>query len=231
MRRTAVLGALGASLALAPAASAATSVTVGKTCYAEGDQIIIDGGGFSPDGGVDLSLENGPTVLERSSDPVADAQGTVSGRYGVEDETGWFEGELTRFSMTLRLVDRTRRDAGQPLESPDVTATTSFIFSRWNVGITSAGGKIRRGRPFRYRAFGYTNAIGKPLYAHWVKGRRRLFTKRLGVLRGPCGDRRGRVARGFPFRPSRGRYRVSFNTSRRNAFARDSIAHSTARVP
>ena len=231
MRSAALIGALGASLALAPTASAATSVAVGKTCYAEGDRIAISGGGFTPGGGIDMSLER-PTgeVLERTSEPLAEPDGRLSGTYGVDNETGWFSGKQTRFQMTLRAVDRTRRDAGQPLESPDVTATTSFIFSRWNVGIAAVGGRIRVGRPFSYKAFGYTNAIGKPLYAHWVKGRRRAFTKRLGVLRGPCGDRGGRLARGFPFRPSRGSYRVNFNTSRRNAFARDSISHATARV-
>jgi hypothetical protein len=219
-------------LALAPAASAATAVTVEKRCYAEGDRIAINGTGFSPDGGVDLSLERATReVLETTGDPVAGPDGTVGGSYGVDNETGWFEGQQTRFDMVLRLVDRARRDAGQPLESPDVTATTSFIFSRWNVGIAAAGGKIRPGRPFRYRAFGYTNAVGKPLFAHWVRGRRRMATKRLGVLSGPCGDRSGRVRRGFPFRPRRGSYRVNFNSSRTNAFARDTISHTTARVP
>ena len=235
MRRAAAAvgaAATAATLALAPAALAATSVQVAKSCYAEGDRLAIDGSGFTPDGGVDLSLERADgTVLEQTSDPVAKQDGTVDGTYGVDNETGWFTGQQTRFDMTLRLVDRTRRDGGQPLESPDVTATTSFIFSRWNVGVATPGGRIHPKRPLRIKAFGYTNAVGKPLYAHWARGRRRVFTKRLGVLRGPCGNRRARLARGFPFRPvRRGRYRVSFNSSRTNAFARDSITHRTVRV-
>ena len=228
MRSTAVLGALGATLALAPAASAATSVTVGKTCYAEGDRIAINGQGFTPDGGVDLSLERGPNVLERSSEPLADSSGAVSGRYGLEVETGFFNGTETRFDMTLRLVDRTRRDAGQPLESPDVTATTTFIFSRWNVGLRGPAGKVHPARPLGINAVGYTNAIGKRLYVHYVRNGRRVHTRRLGILRAPCGDTRTRLSRGFPFRPvARGRWRVVFNTSRVNHRAADSVAHRT----
>ncbi|HEX8206955.1 MAG TPA: hypothetical protein VF587_12920 [Solirubrobacteraceae bacterium] len=224
-------GAVAALLVFAPSALGATAVSVAKRCYAEGDRIAIDGTGFSPGGGVDLSLERAAgEVLEQSGDPVAGQDGTVGGTYGIDNETGWFTGTQTRFEMTLRLVDRTRRDAGQPVESPEVTATTSFIFSRWNVGVAAVGGKIRAGRPFRYRAVGYTNAVGKPLFAHWVRGRTRVFTKRLGVLSAPCGDRGGRLARGFPFRPRAGTYKVNFNTSRTNAFARDTISHTTARV-
>jgi hypothetical protein len=234
LRRTlAAVAALSALLALAPSAGAATSVTARAGCYAEGDSIGVDGSGFTPSGKVTISLERdtGEVLDSDEERPQAGPDGSLAGTFGVANETGWFTGQQTRFRMTLRAVDQTRRDAGQPLSSPDVTATTSFVFSRWNVGIASAGGRIAPRRRFRWKAFGYTNAVGKPLYAHWVRGRRRVFTKRLGVLRGPCGDRGGRLARGFPFRPvPAGSYKVSFNTSRTNAAARDTIAHTTARV-
>ena len=222
---------LAASL-LAPAtAPAATAVSVGKTCYAEGDRIAIDGTGFSPGGQVNLSLEKAGEVLERTEDPRAEDDGTIGGTYGVDNETGWFDATQTRFDMTLRLVDQTRLGAGQPAESPDVTATTSFIFSRWNIGIAAVGGKIHPRRSVTIRAVGYTNAIGKPLYAHWMRGTRRVHTRRLGKLAGPCGDRRVRLRRGFPFRPVlRGRYRVTFNSSRTDPRAQDSIVHQAARV-
>ena len=224
----AALAALGAALALAPAASAATSVRVAKTCYAEGDRISIQGEGFTPNGGADLTLERGATILERSSDPVANEAGTVSGRYGLEVETGFFEGVETRFDMTLRLVDRTRRDAGQPVESPDVTATTTFIFSRWNVGITGPRGKVHPARSLGVNAVGYTNAVGKRLYVHYVRNGRRVHTRRLGTLRAPCGDLRTRLSRGFPFRPvAAGTWSVIFNSSRTNPRAADSVTHKT----
>jgi hypothetical protein len=230
LRSAAALGAVGAALALAPAAHAATAVEVGKTCYAEGDKIAIKGTGFTPNGGVDLSLERGATVLERSAEPLAGDDGTVAGSYGLEDETGWFGASETRFDMTLRLVDRTRQGAGQPADSPDVTATTSFIFSRWNVGVRSVGGRIHPSRPVRLNAVGYTNAIGKRLYAHWMRNGKRVHTRRLGVLRGPCGDARARLSRGFPFRPVRaGSYEVRFAPSRTNTRL-SAVAHRAVRV-
>ncbi len=232
MRSAALVAALGAGLAAVPAAQAAVSVTVEKRCYAEGDTIGIEGAGFSPNGQVRLALERADgQELESTAEPVAEQDGTIDGGYKIDNETGWFTGQQTRFQMTLRLTDQTRQNAGQPTSSADVTATTSFIFSRWNVGVASPGGKIHPSRPARIKAFGYTNAVGKPLYAHWVKGTRRVFTKRIGRLRGPCGDVNGRLSRGFPFRPvAPGTYKVVFNSSRRNAKARDSISHTSARV-
>ena len=133
--------------------------------------------------------------------------------------------------MTLRLVDQTRQSQGQPPESPDVTATTSFIFSRWNVGVRTRGGKISPRRSASVRAVGYTNAVGRPLYAHWLRNGKRVHTRRLGILRGPCGDRQVRLSRGFPFRPvAPGSYQVTFNSSRTDPRARDSIVHKATRV-
>ena len=223
---------IAAALVLPSAALGATSVSVARQCYAEGDTIEVTGGGFTPSGKVTVSLERGTAVLEKDEqNPQAEADGTLSGGYTVANETGWFEATETRFDMTLRALDQTRASSGQPPESPDVSATTSFIFSRWNVGIRAIGGKIHPKRPVTVNAIGYTNAIGKPLYAHWLRGRKRVYTKRLGLLKGPCGDRKVRLSKGFPFRPvARGSYTVSFNSSRTDPRAQDSIVHSAVRV-
>lgn len=215
MRSAAAAAALGAALALAPAASAAT-VDVGKTCYAEGNRIRLEATGFTPSGGVDLTLERADgEVLERSREAQAEPDGRVLGWYGLAGETGWFRATQTRFRMTLRLVDRT---------DTSIVARTDFVFSRWNVGVS--GGRIRPNRPTRVVAVGYTAAIGRPLYAHYVRRGRRVHTLRLGVLRGRCGDLRVRLARGFPFRPvARGRWRVIFNTSPVDLTVDDSIVH------
>ena len=241
MRGSTAIAAAAAALAVAPgAAPAAVSVETTKRCWAEGDDITVRGAGFTPGGPVRLSLERarGGEVLETTDAPRAEPDGvppegpdgTLDGGYTVAKETGWFGPTQTRFEMTLRLVDQTRRASGTPPESPDVTATTSFIFSRWNVGIRTVGRRIHPRRPVTISAVGYTNAIGRSLYAHWLRNGRRVHTRRLGVLRGPCGDRRVRLRRGFPFRPRRGSYTVSFNSSRRNARAPDSIIHRAARV-
>ena len=220
--RASFAGALAAALLVAPAAAPAATVEVAKTCYAEGDRIDIQGTGYTPNGNVRLALERGEgEVLESTDEPVARADGTIAGDYGVKDETGWFTGQQTRFDMTMRLTD---------LANQANTAATTFIFSRWNVGITAVGGRIHPRRSVRIRGIGFTNAIGRPLFAHWFRNGRRVHTRRLGLLRGPCGDVRARLARGFPFRPVRpGRYTVRFSPSRTNT-TRSTITHRAVRV-
>jgi hypothetical protein len=120
--------------------------------------------------------------------------------------------------MTLRLTE---------VANPSLTAATTFIFSRWNVGISAVRGRIHPARPAGILAVGFTNAVGKPLYAHWVRNGRRVHTRRLGVLRGPCGDLRKRLRVGFPFRPvARGAWEVRFSPSRTNT-TRSAIRHRT----
>ena len=211
-----------AALLLVPAAAPAATVEVPKRCYAEGDSIDVAGTGFTPNGDVRLTLERSEgEVLETSNDPVAGADGAVKGDYGVKDETGWFEGSQTRFDMLLRLTD---------LTDQSITASTSFIFSRWNVGISAPGGKMNPRARAGILAVGFTNAVGKPLFAHWLRNGKRVFTKRLGILRGPCGDLKVRLSRGFPFRPvPAGNYEVRFSPSRTN-FQKSTIRHRAARV-
>ncbi len=219
MRSAAAATIALAALAAAPAAGAAVSVNAGgQRCYAEGDSINVEGTGYSPGGNARLSLEKTDgEVLESSEDPVVGPDGVVKGLYGVEDETGWFGATQSRFDMVLRLVDLTRLRAGRPENDPEVGATTTFIFSRWAVGVRTRGARIHPKRAVRLNPVGYTNAVGKPLYAHWMRNGRRVHTRRLGVLRGPCGDLKTRLSRGFPFRPVRpGSYQVRFSPSRTN---------------
>ncbi|HEV2812337.1 MAG TPA: hypothetical protein VGW10_03705 [Solirubrobacteraceae bacterium] len=232
MRSAAAAGLALAALAAAPGvANAAVAVDVNKPCYAEGDEIDVNGSGFTPEGDVRLTLERATgEVLETSTDPTAGPDGSLAGGYVVKDETGWFGPTQTRFQMTMRTVDVTREQAGQPASSPDVGATTSFIFSRWNVGIRAVGGRIHPARPVSINALGFTTSIRRPLFAHWMRNGTRVHTRRLGVLRGPCGDLRTRLSRGFPFRPVRpGRYEVRFSPSRTNT-RRSAITHRAARV-
>lgn len=216
------LGAALAALALLPATAAAqATVSVEKNCYAEGDKIDVRGTGFTPNGPVTLALSRGTEELESTADPRADANGIVDGGYGVEDETGWFEGSQTRFEMTLRLEDQT---------DPARTDFATFIFSRWNVGIRAPGGALHPKRPARIQAVGYTQSIGKRLYGHWMRNGKRVHTRSLGRIGGPCGDRRARLARGFPFRPVLpGTYEVRFSPSPTDT-RKSAIRHSAGRV-
>ncbi len=211
------------------APAAAAQVQALKPCYVSAGEeyesreaIELRGTGFTPNGDVRLALERASgDVLEETSEPVADQQGVVSGGYKVDDETGWFGSTQTRFDMTLRLTDRT---------DPTLVATTSFIFSRWNVGLRTVGGKFHPKRPASLHVIGYTGFVAKPIYAHWMRNGKRVFTKRLGVLRAPCGDLKTRLSRGFPFRPvPAGSYQVRFTPSRTDT-KRAAIALDAVRV-
>ena len=222
-RRTVLAGLAGALALTGGTAQAATSVSVARSCYSEGDSLPVEGAGFSPGGAVRLRLERDARVLESTDEPRADAQGAVRGGFGVDTETGYFGRRESRFEMTLRLVDQTRLQAGTPADSPDVTAATTFTFSRWAVGLSRR--PIHPARPLSFRAVGFTTGVGKRLYAHWSRNDRLVRTRRFGVLRGPCGDVRGRLRRGFPFRPVRaGEWTVTFNPSKTKARTPDSIA-------
>lgn len=206
---------------LAPVAGAAT-VSVPDRCYAEGDFIGVEGTGFTPSGNVRLDLERADgSVLETSNEPVAESDGRVAGEYEVRAETGWFGATQSRFQMTMRLTD---------LTDSSLTASTSFIFSRWSVGVRTVGTRLHPRRRATLNPVGYTSSVGRPLYAHWMRNGRRVHTRRLGILRGPCGDLRTRLSRGFPFRPVRpGSYEVRFSTSRTNT-RKNAIGVSAARV-
>ena len=204
MRRALVLSltAAAGSAGVVPAAQAAVSVDAdGKRCYAEGDDILINGSGYTAGGPVRLSLERlGGGVLEQSESR-AEQDGTVRAAYKVDDQTGWFAPTQSRFQMVMRLIDLTRLDSGRPQEDPEVEAGVSFIFSRWSVGVLTRGGRIHPTRRLLLNPVGFTNWIGKPLYAHWLRNGVRVHTLRLGTATSPCGDVRRRLARAFPFRP------------------------------
>ncbi len=222
MRSALVAAAAVAALGAAAPGASAAELTVEKRCYSEGDIIDVNGTGFTPGGNVRLDLERSTgTVLETTNDPVAEPDGAVRGGFETRSETGWFAGSQTRFDMTMRLTD---------LTNGTLTASTSFIFSRWNVGVNAPGGKIHPTRPARLLAVGFTTTIGKPLYAHWLRNGRRVHVRPLGTVRGPCGDLRKRLPRGFPFRPVRpGSYEVRFSPSRTNVKT-GSIRHRATRV-
>ena len=208
MRRLAVVVPLALALA-APCVAGGAEVTVGRTCYAEGDTIEVTGSGFSIGGPVALALARGRTPLHFSLDPLSDAEGKVAGEFELEGETGWFHGRETRFTMTVTLRDQ---------QLPNLIASTTLPFSRWNVMVDGvAQGVLYPHLRTRVHAVGWTHAIGDVLYAHYVRRGRRHHTLRVGTIRGPCGDVERTLPHGFPFRPvPPGFWQVFFNTSRTN---------------
>jgi hypothetical protein len=198
-------------LAFAAPAHAAPGVGVEHRCYAEGDSIGIRGYGFTAGSPIRLTLERRASApLVDTSDPVADPNGIVTGSYQLETDTGWFEGDESRFTLTLRMA-----------ESAEMAAATTFTLSRWNVDVD---GTFAPGRAVTLNALGFTQAVGKTLYAHYVRGGKRVKTIKLGTAKGPCGNRKVHLSDAFPFDDvAPGEWRIRVNAARTDPTARDTI--------
>lgn len=207
--------ALGASAA---PASAVISLAPVRPCLSELDAVSPNAAGLTPGGPVKFDLaSNGRPLLSTASQPAA-ADGTyrVAQPYPSSVTDKWFPDQTTdTIPLSMTVTDLTRLNSGQPLGSPEVAASGTVTFSRWNVFIGTPGGRTPRPRDrIRFRAVGWTLGVGKPLYVHYIRGRTDVHAERLGVLAGPCGTLTKTLPRAFPFRPVRaGQYRLLFNSS------------------
>ena len=210
-----VTAALGASAA---PASAVISLAPVRPCLSELDAVSPNAAGLTPGGAVKFDLlSNGRPLLSTASQPAAaDGSYRVAAPYPSSVTDKWFPDQITEtIPLLMTVTDLTRLNSGQPPTSPEVAASTTVTFSRWNVFIGTPGGRIPRPRDrIRFRAVGWTAGIGRPLFVHYIRGRVDLHAERLGVLRGPCGSLTKTLQRAFPFRPVRaGQYRLLFNSS------------------
>lgn len=227
-----VVAALGAS---AVPASAAVSLAPIRPCLSELDAVSPNAAGLTPGGPVKFDLmSNGRLLLSTSSQPAA-ADGTyrVAKPYSSSVTDKWFPDATTEtIPLQMAVTDLTRVNAGLPLTSPDVVGSTQVTFSRFGILVATGGGApiLPRTR-IRFRAVGWTTAVGRPLYLHFVLGRRIVRSVRLGVLAGPCGSLTKTLPRAFPFRPVRpGQYRLLFSTSLTNPVREPAIISRLIRV-
>jgi len=204
--------------AFAAPASAVIALAPVRPCLSELDAVSPNASGLTPAGPVKLDLlSNGRLLLSTSSQPAA-ADGTyrIAKPYPSTVTDKWFPDQATEtIPLQMNVTDLTRMNGGAPAASPEVAATASVTFSRWNVFIGTVGGRVPRPRDrIRFRAVGWTSGIGRPLFVHYIRGRTDVHAERLGVLAGPCGNTTRTLRRAFPFRrvPA-GRYRLLFNTS------------------
>jgi hypothetical protein len=220
LRRTAaasviLTAAIGASAA---PASAVISLAPARPCLSELDAVSPNAAGLTPGGAVKFDLlSNGRPLLSTSSQP-AGADGTyrVAEPYTASVIDKWFPDATTEtIPLTMTVTDLTRLNSGQPPTSPEVAATANVTFSRFAIFATTAtAAPIRPRTRVRFRAVGWTTATGRPLFVHYVLGRRIIRTVRLGQLTGACGNMTKTLERAFPFRPVRaGQYRLLFSTS------------------
>jgi hypothetical protein len=207
--------ALGASAAPASAVIALAPV---RPCLSELDAVSPNASGLTPGGPVKFDLlSNGRLLLSTSTQPAA-ADGTykIAAPYPSTVTDKWFPDQATEtIPLQINVTDLTRLNGGLPPASPDVAATAAVTFSRWNVFIGTPGGRVPRPRDrIRFRAVGWTTAIRRPIFVHYIRGRTDVHAERLGVLAGPCGNLTRTLQRAFPFRPvTGGQYRLLFNTS------------------
>ena len=207
--------ALGASAAPASAVIALAPV---RPCLSELDAVSPNASGLTPGGPVKFDLLANGRLLFSTSSQAAAADGTyrIAAPYPSTVTDKWFPDLATEtIPLQINVTDLARANGGLPPTSPDVGATASVTFSRWNIFIGTPGGRIPRPRDrIRFRAVGWTTGIGRPLFVHYIRGRTDVHAERLGVLAGPCGSFTRTLERAFPFRPvPGGQYRLLFNTS------------------
>lgn len=202
-----LLLAVAAVVLAAPAdALAAPAITLDRTCYtAGGDQQTITGTGFSPNGEVKLVLadaegEGGDKVV------AADANGAFTTVLNAP-ELHFFNAQSPSIDVTLTATDVATGTAAPPL---------AHVLTDFDVKVPAlTSGKltsIKRKVPLT--AYGWTTQ-GTVLYAHYFRGKKRVYTQRIGGLTGPCGNLKKKV-RFFNFKNRRpGRYLIRFSAKKK----------------
>jgi hypothetical protein len=192
---------VAACLAAAPAASAATTLTISpkKSCYSSGEEVFLDGAGFTP---------NAQASIAR------DGQ-TLSPLLNV-NPTGAFRGEL---NLYLRSGTANRTYTATDTEDPSIVAARKLLVVAPSVNIRPADLDV--GLRARIGAKGF--ATGKTLYAHIFrtadkdgKAVKKLAPRnlRIGRLKTRCGKLLAR-RKLFSKRAPLGDYTIQFDTYRR----------------
>jgi hypothetical protein len=181
--------ATGLGLAAAGPAQAATlTLTGSKDCYRAGDELTLNGTGFTPGAPVDIVL--GGLSLGAAT---ADSAGNLSAPVTIG---------------TLKGVSR-RTVTATDAVNPANVGVARFLGAALNVSVRPKTGTA--GRRLRINASGFTT--GRRLYAHAVrKGYRRNYF--IGRLKGPCRTLKTRRVV-LPASTPTGVYTVQFDTRRR----------------
>lgn len=193
-RRIAVPAILACAAFGAPAGAHAATLSPTKDCVADGDGLVLQGAGFSPNGGVQLE-GNGQSLRPTHGGPL------------IADPTG-------AFGVSVRLplgTNALRADAFRAVDTakPENTASAVVKHVRPRVRVTPRDATASAVR--RIRASGFT--AGTKLYGHRVRGKT-VVNYLVGRLSGRCKSlsvRRRLLPRGI--RP--GTYRLQFDTFRK----------------
>jgi hypothetical protein len=217
-------GALALSLGIAAPAVALPPLQFDQPCYAEGAPITVRGSGFTANGPIDLL--GGRDGKGGGYELQADAAGNLAAQLQAPEADRFLKEDERTGVMEFVANDRTRANDGGPPDFDSEAAPGRFTLSRWgaSIALRVSEQRPRPGVGVLFDAYGFASAAGKPLYAHWTRGGKRLATTRLGSAQGPCGN--VRVARkAFPFRRARaGTYRVFVGPSATDHRAAPSIS-------
>ena len=192
-----------------PGLSSAATVVADLPCYAPGQRALITGAGYTPNGEVALGFNViGDQGGRGSSTLLTWANG--AGAIALRVRTPTIPLLESPATVLLSATDQEQAQQGQPLLATahwKISIFNVFVFP-WEIGVGDPG------RRAQYNASGFTTAVGRTLYAHYVRGGKLLKTVAVGRLKGPCGDLFKR-ARQFPFRPvPAGVYKIKLDASR-----------------
>jgi hypothetical protein len=182
-----VVAVIAVAVLAAPAAAGAASLGVlpQKPCYRLGEKVLMGGQGYTPGGNVQVNA-NGRVVGLLG----ADSAGNLAATLTIGVPTGL---------KTYTAVD-TSNTANQ--------GSTQLRVSRVAVSVKPKSGQP--GRTLRIKARGFTT--GKTLYAHIVRGHKRL-NRRIGKLKGAC-HTLGVRKKMFSLHTRPGTYTVQFDGKR-----------------
>lgn len=201
------LAAAASLLALPAVGMAAPTVRVDRPCYTAGEPIRIAGQGYSPNGQIGLHFAFfGSVNTQATASATANPQGILSTALAAPQVTSPRD---LRERVTLTATDPQLGSAG----SPESTAQTNFLLSRFLIAIPGWRRSFRPSGKSRLEARGFEGG-GSTLYAHYIRKRKLRKTVKVGKLQGPCGDISKRI-RNVPFDPEFGVYSVRFDTARR----------------
>jgi hypothetical protein len=178
-----------AGLAATAASAQAATIALGtKPCQLSGSKVNMLGGGYTPNGLVDIAVD-GRSLGQLQTDPA----GSLAGRITL----GRLKGVKTHSVVATDTAN------------PALTASTTFVGTTRQVTVKPK--RARAGKKLRLKGYGFLKA-GKA-YMH-VRGNGYSADAKVGNPKGPCGTWSGR-RHIVPSFASSGVYKVQFDQKKR----------------
>lgn len=200
---------LGAFAALAPAtALAAPTLAPLKPCYVSvnpnpttgTESVQLQGSGFTPGSTVDINIDN-VTVASAPIDGAGNLPpGTIKAPYHKSGQR----------DFVVTVVEQ-----GNPAQTVSASSKVASL------GVIPKPTQARPSSRITFTGSGFTD-LAKPVWAHYVKGRRHKKTVRLGKPAGPCGTFKVKRKQ-FPFNPSTGRWIVQIDQQKKYSRSPNSV--------